>query len=159
MKIKKATLPDVALLGVYASRGDCFSDCYVTSVKRSVGLEDYITAFYGTKLFRTERIMLGAVGSPSNDSDLEALARGKSDRFAAWSVEGREADQILLCDRSGHTRSWLMVQPNGTGTRLFFGSAVVPKVKGGDLGFVFRALLGFHKLYSRALLKAARLSP
>jgi hypothetical protein len=48
----------------------------------------------------------------------------------------------------------------GSGTRLYFGSAVVPVVdaKSGQptLGFAFRALLGFHKLYSRVLLRAAR---
>lgn len=156
MKIKKQTLPEHALLQVYGTRSDCFSDCYATVLKRSISLEDYIKAFYSTRLFRTERAMLGAIGSPSTDADLDALACGDSEKFAAWTVEAREADQILMCDRSGHTRSWLMVEPEGAGTRLFFGSAVVPKVEGGELGFLFRALLGFHKLYSRALLRAAR---
>ena len=155
MRIKKHVLPDDAFLQTYAKREDCFSDCYKTRVKRSVSLEDYITAFYSTRLFRTERMMLGAMGSPSTDADLAAMARGQSNRFAAWSVEDRKADQILLSDKSERTRSWLMVKADGSGTQLFFGSAVVPKVEGGDLGFVFRALLGFHKLYSRALLKAA----
>ena len=45
------------------------------------------------------------------------------------------------------------------GTRLYFGSAVVPVVSRqsakAEMGFAFRALLGFHKLYSRALLGAA----
>ncbi len=45
-------------------------------------------------------------------------------------------------------------------TRLYFGSAVVPKrdSKTGEprLGTGFRALLGFHQLYSVALLRAAR---
>ena len=45
-------------------------------------------------------------------------------------------------------------------TRLYFGSAVVPvrdRVSGQPrMGFVFQALLGFHKLYSRVLLGAAR---
>jgi hypothetical protein len=35
-------------------------------------------------------------------------------------------------------------------TRLYFGSAVV------SLSFGFRALLGFHKLYSKVLLLAAK---
>ena len=47
------------------------------------------------------------------------------------------------------------------GTRLFFGSAVVPardpSTDRTSLGFVFKALLGFHELYSRVLLGAARL--
>ena len=156
MKISKQALPDQALLQVYATRSDCFADCYTSTLKRPINLEAYVTAFYGTRLFRTERVILGAAGFPSTDTNLAALAKGQSDRFAAWRVEALEADQILMCDRSGRTRSWLMIQPEGAGTRLFFGSAVVPKEEGEELGFLFRALLGFHKLYSRALLRAAR---
>ena len=54
-----------------------------------------------------------------------------------------------------------MVAPatSGAGTRLYFGSAAVPHRKEGaqaaSLGFPFKALLGFHKLYSRLLLQAA----
>ena len=53
-----------------------------------------------------------------------------------------------------------MVAPmDANTTRLYFGSAVVPvanKSTGkGKMGFAFKALLGFHKLYSRALLHAA----
>jgi hypothetical protein len=43
---------------------------------------------------------------------------------------------------------------------LYFGSAVIPvRTKSGEtaLGFPYGALLGFHKLYSRILLRAARL--
>lgn len=46
------------------------------------------------------------------------------------------------------------------GTRLHFGSAVVPgrdrKTGALGLGLGFEALLGFHKRYSVALLRAAR---
>ena len=49
---------------------------------------------------------------------------------------------------------------DSTGTRLYFGSAVVPRrsARAGkpSLGPLFSALLGFHKLYSRILLRAAR---
>ena len=49
---------------------------------------------------------------------------------------------------------------SATGTLLYFGSAVVPLSKRGGtgrprMGFAFRALLGFHKAYSRVLLRAA----
>jgi hypothetical protein len=79
-------------------------------------------------------------------------------------VEERGANQLLMCDFSGRTRSWFMVTPAGSGsstiTRLYFGSAVVAVVdkQSGQatLGLTFNALLGFHKLYSRALLAAAR---
>jgi hypothetical protein len=92
-----------------------------------------------------------------------ALARGESETFAAWHVEGRMADQLLLCDFRGRTRSWLMTAAipgaDSMSTRLYFGSAVVPVVdpRSGRkaMGFVFRVLLGFHKIYSRVLLRAA----
>jgi hypothetical protein len=42
-------------------------------------------------------------------------------------------------------------------TRLYFGSGVAPRGGAGKrMGFAFHALLGFHKLYSRLLLTAAR---
>ena len=45
-------------------------------------------------------------------------------------------------------------------TRLYFGSAIVPMKNAttgqGSLGLAFHSLLGFHRLYSRALLHAAR---
>ena len=49
---------------------------------------------------------------------------------------------------------------SGANTRLYFGSAVVPvehpKTGKAELGWRFRVLLGFHKMYSRVLLQAAR---
>jgi hypothetical protein len=79
-------------------------------------------------------------------------------------VEDRAANQLLMCDLAGRTRSWLMVAPLQAGgassTRLYFGSAVVPvrDMASGQprMGLLFKALLGFHKLYSRILLQAAR---
>jgi hypothetical protein len=51
-----------------------------------------------------------------------------------------------------------MSEPSGQGTRLYFGSAVVPLHDASGrphLGWVFRMLLGVHKGYSRRLLQAA----
>ncbi len=48
---------------------------------------------------------------------------------------------------------------NAIATRLYFGSAVVPRSSGGNgepgMGWLFHGLLGFHRLYSRLLLRAA----
>ena len=115
-------------------------------------------AFYTTALLKGERALLALAGLPSSDDEARQLAEGTRDAFAAWRVEGREANQLLL--RAGRTRSWLMAAPeNGaSATRLYFGSAVVgrPGKEGKpELGFVFHALLGFHRIYSRALLHAA----
>jgi hypothetical protein len=45
-------------------------------------------------------------------------------------------------------------------TLLYFGSAVLPRKSRGaqtqNMGWVFHALLGFHRLYSRLLLSAAK---
>ena len=84
--------------------------------------------------------------------------------FAAWHVEKRSENQLLLSDLYGRTRSWLMVAPveteKGAGTRLYFGSAVIPvqnsRTGKSTLGLRFRALLGFHKIYSEVLLSAAK---
>jgi hypothetical protein len=77
-------------------------------------------------------------------------------------VEASAPNQLLLCDFLGNTRSWLMVEPRQDGgvTRLYFGSAVVARARDPAgkhrLKLRFRALLGFHRRYSRALLSAAR---
>ena len=121
-------------------------------------------AFYTTAVFKLERLLLARfVSKPSSDAQARQLAAGELNSFAAWDVEERRVDQLLMSDFRGRTRSWLMVAPGpGDGaatTRLYFGSAVVPIVNRGSgearLGFAFRALLGFHKLYSRVLLRAA----
>jgi hypothetical protein len=66
-----------------------------------------------------------------------------------------------MCDLHGNTRSWLMIAPEGqSNTRLYFGSAVVAREDRAtgerSLGWQFRALLGFHRVYSLVLLHAAR---
>lgn len=160
--IQTCPLPDTALLARYRDGGG-FVDCYVTAVPVPVSLEQYVAAFYTSPLFRLERAILRwAIRRPSTDSDAARLARGETDRFAAWTVEGRDHRQLLLCDLFGRTRSWLMVEARegGTGTRLYFGSAVVPTPRSVErgrprMGTAFRLLLGFHRLYSRALLRAA----
>lgn len=162
--IAKCEVPQGALLREYL-RGGAYADCYVTEISRPVTHAEYVAAFYMTPLFKLERLILAQlVNRPSTDADARALATGTLATFAAWSVESRADNQLLLCDFRGRTRSWLMVEGariNGEpGTRLYFGSAVVPVTdrKSGKetLGFGFRALLGFHKLYSRALLQSAK---
>jgi hypothetical protein len=158
--IRAAPLPDDALLQRYARDGG-HTDCYVTDIDGAFTQADYILAFYTTWLFKLERLILKwAIRRPSTDDEAAELARGTRDRFAAWTVEDRRDDQLLMRDVLGNTRSWLMVIPLGARTRLHFGSAVVARVDAAtgarSMGFVFRALLGFHTLYSIALLRAAR---
>ncbi len=154
-------LPQHALLGKYALNG-AYADCYATDIARPVTHAEYVEAFYTGAVFKLERLLLAwFISRPSTDAQARELANGARNDFAAWTVEGRAPDQLLMCDYRGSTRSWLMVAPiDASSTRLYFGSAVVPrrnKATGETkVGFVFKALLGFHKLYSRVLLHAAR---
>lgn len=153
-------LPPDALLRKYRDTG-AYTDCYATEIASHVSHAAYVEAFYTTWVFKLERLLLKwFVARPSTDEEARRLARGELDAFAAWTVEGRATDQLLLADFMGRTKSWLMVAPlDATRTRLYFGSAVV-KIRDRSgrprLGFSFSALLGFHKLYSRVLLAAAR---
>ncbi|WP_426163136.1 hypothetical protein [Pseudoduganella sp. R-34] len=146
-----ADLPEDALLQRYREQG-AYTDCFAIDVPEQVAHAAYVEAFYTTAVFKLERLLLALfVARPSRDVEARELARGQRQHFSAWSVEGRAADQLLMCDVAGSTRSWLMAAPAGQGTRLYFGSAVVHSRQGG----LFRALLGFHQLYSRILLRAA----
>lgn len=156
-------LPQDALLERYAKDG-AYTDCYYADFPRAVSMSEYVAAFYTTPLFKIERRILALLaGKPSTDTNAEELAHGQAARFAAWDVEECASDQLLLRDFLGRTRSWLMVGPaenaETSATRLYFGSAFVPKSisasGAASFGFSFHALSGFHRLYSKALLRAA----
>jgi hypothetical protein len=159
--IEKLPLPEHALHARYAQDG-AYTDCYSTVVEGKVTQGNFVEAFYTTWLFKLERWILSwTVNKPSNDAQARWVAFGDIDAFAAWTVEARAANQLLMCDFLGHTRSWFMTEPIGEGdTRLYFGSVVTPRVDPQtgkrELGRSYRWLMGFHKLYSRALLAAAR---
>lgn len=159
--IQRTELPAHALLRRYLRDGH-YADCYVVEMPVAVSQAEFVEAFYTTPLFKIERaILAAAVSRRSTDDEARALARGERDAFAAWTVEDRSDTQLLLADFMGRTRSWLMTEPTGHGgTRLHFGSAVVPRRDRDSgrpsLGTGFGLMLGFHKLYSRALLAAAR---
>jgi hypothetical protein len=158
--IRRCELPAQALLHRYSGGGG-HADCYCTQVPGEIAHAAFVAAFYTTWLFRVERVILATLARrPSSDDDVRRLAVGDSDGFAAWKVEARAPDQLLLADVIGNTRSWLMVVPGVGVTTLYFGSAVLPKrprVAGAAprMGMLFRALLGFHALYSRTLLATA----
>lgn len=159
--IRKSVLPPNTLLSMYAEN-NAYVDCYWTDVSGNRTLSEYIFAFYTTPLFRVERAILAvSVSKPSTDEQARQLAQGARDSFAAWSVENRSEHQILMCDFVGRTRSWLMVVPGKeSSTRLYFGSAVVPirdpRTGKTTIGLGYRALLGFHQVYSVLLLYAAK---
>jgi hypothetical protein len=162
LSIEKCAIPPDALLNKYSINGS-YVDCYCTDIPNQISFPEFILVFYTTPLFKLERFILKyAASKPSTDIQAKQLADGGSKEFAAWYVEGRADNQLLMCDFSERTRSWLMIAPGNDGsTRLYFGSGVVPvrdlKTGKSSMGFVFQALLGFHQIYSMLLLYSAKL--
>lgn len=161
--IRPHPLPAHALLGRYSIEGG-YTDCFVTEVPLTVSQAEYVEAFYTSWLFKLERLVLLLVAKPSRDAHARQLARGERETFAAWSVEARATDQLLVCDYQGKTRSWLMIEPDvstgAAGTRLYFGTGIVPITERPSgrrrLSVGFGLLVPFHKFYARALLRATR---
>lgn len=149
-------LPEQALLAAHARRG-AYTDCFALTVPGRVDLALLVEAFLTGRLFRLERQVLAwGLRLPSTDEQARAIALGQGQRFAAWQVEARTADELLL--DAGQTRLWLSVQahegPSPT-TTLRMGSAVLPRRAGGGFGPLFHALKGLHVVYSRHLLAGA----
>ena len=145
--VKEGPLPTTALLQKYA-RADAYTDCFYTDILDNVSLHDFVEAFYTTWLFKLERFILRvAVSKPSSDAEARQVSEGEIDTFAAWYVEDRSDNQLLMSDFRHQTRSWFMATPG----RLYFGSAVIPTDRKS-----YSLLLGFHRLYSRLLLAAAK---
>lgn len=163
MSVRSCALPAGAFLRRYDDSVG-YADCFVAESSGLISLGQYVEAFYTTGLFKAERAVLSLSGRPSTDIQANKVAAGSGSTFAAWSVEDRAEDQLLLCDVTARTRSWFMVTPVpdevSDRTLLYFGSAItaVRKDKTGlmTIGPVFKALTSFHILYSRALLAAAK---
>lgn len=156
MIAREIAVPGDSLLHRYAANPEDFTDCFEVMHPLAVDFETYVAAFYTTWLFRMERFGLSiALRRRIRDADAVALAGGRVDRFAVWEVEDRTEGQLLLRDTSGHTRSYLaLVAKEGGVTRLIFGSAVVAGPDG-TLPVLARALMPFHRLYSKLLLRTA----
>lgn len=162
--IERRAVPEDALLARYVGdRG--YADCYTTTINARVTHAQFVAAFYTTWLFKLERWILGwAVAKPATDAQAAELAQGSIDAFSAWTVEARAANELLMCDFRGDTRSWFRIvvdaEASAARTRLFFGSAVVARRPDRDgraqLGPVYTALMTFHRIYSVLLLRAAR---
>lgn len=148
-------VPAEALHKHYADAGG-HADSFCTEAAAPVTLPQFVEAFYTSPLFRMERwILTIATDHPSTDAEARALALGERSEFAAWTVEARTEHQLVMRDYQGKTRSWFMVDPAHP-TRIWFGSAIAAGRGGGDIPAPFRLLMGFHTLYSRALLWSAR---
>jgi hypothetical protein len=167
MLIRQQLVPVESLLNTYRGgphpeRWVGQGDCFAVTVDRVVTLREFVVAFYTSPVFRLERLVLRILaGAPSTDSDVQSVADGSGMLFAIWRVGERTATQLLMCDRYEKTRSWFRVAPTDGGqTVLQFGSAVAAsrnrRTATVSMGRWFRWLMGFHVLYSRILLSAAR---
>lgn len=166
LSVEPCLLPDKSLLKRYAN-GLAYTDCYCVEIPRKITLPQYVNAFYTTPIFKLERVILKwALSKPSSDDQARQLAHAETNRFAAWHMEERGENQLLMSDFQGRTRSWFMVSFINTGptirTQLCFGSAVIKANKKANPvnmnpGLAFRVLMVFHKLYSKVLLSSARL--
>jgi hypothetical protein len=171
MSITQQPAPPDSLLmsyrgGARPERWGQYGDCFSVNLKRRVTLEEFVSAFYTTWVFKIERRMLRWVmRAASTDAQARGVAAGTQDAFAIWRVGARTETQLLMCDRYESTRSWFRVAPIEGGTLLQFGSAVAA-ARGGrgggrggggtaSMGGGFQLLLGFHVLYSKVLLRAA----
>lgn len=164
MLIDHQAAPSDSLLKTYTGgrqpeRWGQYGDCFSVQVDRLVSLEEFVFAFYTTRVFRLERAILRlAIGAASTDAQAHGVANGSENVFAAWRVGARSESQLLMCDRYESTRSWFRVLPNQAGTTLQFGSAVASargKMQAPSMSRGFGLLLGFHVLYSKVLLRAA----
>lgn len=158
MSVEQVTLPAQALLQTQTAPHD-YRDCFALDIALQADLERYVAAFYTSWLFKLERVLLRLAGHPSTDTQALELAQGSRSAFAVWTLQARQPDQLLLWDVTGATCSWLMATPHGSGTRLYFGSGVRAKPGGtqgaGVLPPGYKALMGLHVWYSRALLSCA----
>ena len=156
--VSEAPLPAGALLQAFSDRGE-YTDCFVAQVNQAVTFPAFVETFYTTGLFKLERrILKWLVSRPSSDEEARRLSRNEIHTFAAWNEYGRSDNQLIMMDFRQQTCSWFMLEPDASGTRLYFGSAVMrdgdePSAK--KMKWTYRALLGFHRVYSRALLQAA----
>lgn len=151
--IESVRPPHEALHAKYGETG-AYIDCFTTVTPGRVSHPEFVEAFYTSRVFKLERLILRwTVDKPSTDAQARELAEGGRARFAAWKVEDRSADQLLMCDYLGHMRSWLMVtaaeRDGRPATRLHFGSVVTAR------HFPFNVLLAIHRFYSRILLRSA----
>lgn len=163
LRINICELPYDALSRHYKDNGD-YVDSFATDVDSVITHEQFVRAFYTAWPFKLERTFLAvAILRPSSDAQAAQLATGTRRKFSAWDVEARTANQLLMCDYQKKTRSWLMVTPivldGEPGTRLYFGSVVIAAIRKANdtprLSLGFSALMGFHKVYSKVLLRAA----
>ena len=168
--VQTGEIPESGYLKPYRERSSWYTDCFFVDVQGQVCLSQFISAFFTTFLFRSERWVLGVfTSSPSSDQNVMDLASGVSDRLSLWRVEARDDQQLILSFGELGVRTWLMVEPHPEianvsrlyfGTGLDFSSRVAPEMDSQSrerkVSVLFYPFLGFHRFYARLLLWSAK---
>ncbi|MDJ0978204.1 MAG: hypothetical protein QNI87_06690 [Erythrobacter sp.] len=156
--VKPCKVPERSLLSLYGGPKD-YRDCYYKDVPGEVSLSVFVESFYTSKAFLPERLLLGLITRRASNEHARAVARGISDRFAAWRVVERDDDEILLESADTNTASWFGAEPIEDGTRPSSGSAAVGHTRlyfGSWVGNLdesrWKKFQGAHVWYSKALL-------
>lgn len=156
--VSEVPLPSGTLLQEFVDRGE-YTDCFAVHVPGVVAFSEYVQSFYTTRLFKAERLILKwLVSRPSTDEEAKKVSRNEIHSFAAWNEHSRSDNQLIMMDLRQQTCSWFMLVPKTNGSQLYFGSAVMRNQEtssGKEMKWTYRCLMGFHRLYSRALLSAA----
>jgi len=163
LSIEKCEVIPNTLVASFLEKG--YADSYRTEVDGHVSMEDYVYKFYTSPLFKLERFILTwSVRKPSTDKQAKEISEGNTNKFAAWTLEDRRENELLMRDMADRTRSWFMVNHLGTRenpkTQLYFGTGISPSPKRNpeksSIGLFFNAMLPFHKVYSVLLLYFAK---
>lgn len=153
MEITATPHPAGSLLARYDATEGSYTDCFRTSVRGEISLEDLIRTFFDTPLFRLEKRLLTLAGAKyDTPDDLDAFATGTGSHWLEWHTQERDNAQILLFVGKTSVRSWLMVIPESGGTQICFGSALLPSPAKQTPGLAVRLTTPLHRGYARALL-------
>ena len=159
--IDPCAVPPGCLLARYSREvGGGYIDAFRIELPGEVSLQSFVAAFYSSRLIRLELFVLDLLfGKAWSGRMAQRLAAGEAETFSAWRVEARTSTELLMHETiSGQTRSWLSVEPRPSTTGLYFGSAVLPvgfKPDGSPRMSKLFAVLPFHRLYARLLLRSA----
>ncbi|MEL6648775.1 MAG: hypothetical protein AAFQ05_13995 [Pseudomonadota bacterium] len=159
-RVVAALLPQDSLLHACATRPGSYTDCFEAAVPTDGtpdrAFERFVFLFFDSWLFRVERMILRFAGkAPKAGTDPIALARGEVAHFAAWTVDARRAQELLMSVHHTPIRTWLSVAKDGDQMRLRFGTALLAQETSGRVHWGFRATIRAHRLYAKLLLKAA----
>ncbi len=114
-KVSAAIVPPDSLLAKHAGPDD-YTDCFVRTVPGTVSLSEYITRFYSSWAFLPERKLLGLIGRGANHADIAALAKGRTESFAAWDLV--ERTDVGRLSPNCHSRESGNPESNGNNSAL-----------------------------------------